>query len=555
MSALELIASVLLKPAIVAATAWLIVLVMARRGAAARHVVWAGCAAALLLLPLLNATLPPLRLDALWPGMATTLAPLTGSGSRASPPTGDAQDPPPVAVAIPAAGEGATRAPLDLTAALASAWAAIALLLGARRAWAEVAAARLIARARPPVPALASRIAKVTSACGMEHVPIVVTDETACPAVAGLMHPAIILPASAGAWTDAQLAAILAHELAHVNRRDCLVNLVGDVTAALYWCNPFAHLVARRIRVEAERACDDAVLRGNGDPDAYALTLLDLTRALQGARPLPRAATAVARPSELESRVLALLHTRATPPPLGRSLTWVLASVAVAVALPVAAATVVAAEPKGEEGGEAAVAAMAAHQTDPETDAPATADERLPLAVDPARLRAASARALAGPDSAFATRLVEALSHVPKHDRDLIRDRAAWALLQTRGTDLIGPVLDSLASRDWRVQAYAAWTMGIARERRAVPRLLELVGHPVWRLRAMAAFALCWIPDRRAPEIMVAALQDSAWQVRMEAVEYLGSMPEHPYDDTIRKSLGDRHVAVRRAAAQALNRN
>jgi HEAT repeat protein len=51
---------------------------------------------------------------------------------------------------------------------------------------------------------------------------------------------------------------------------------------------------------------------------------------------------------------------------------------------------------------------------------------------------------------------------------------------------------------------------------------------------------------------MVAALKDPAWQVRMEAVEYLGSMPQNPYDDVSRQSLADRHVAVRRAAADAL---
>jgi HEAT repeat protein len=198
------------------------------------------------------------------------------------------------------------------------------------------------------------------------------------------------------------------------------------------------------------------------------------------------------------------------------------------------------------------VASIAAHEPVQGSDTLAPSSERVPLVVDDALLRAASARALAGPDSTIATRLVEALSHVPKHDGDLIRDRAAWALLQTRGDRLIDPVIDSLASRDWRVQAYAAWVMAIAQERRAVPQLLDMVQHPVWRVRAMAAFALCWIPDRRAPGIMIAALKDPAWQVRMEAVEYLGSMPQNPYDETIRKSLADRHVAVRRAAADAL---
>jgi beta-lactamase regulating signal transducer with metallopeptidase domain len=561
-STLAFVTSLLVKPVLVVATAWILVRVIGRRGAAARHALWAGCAGALLLLPVLAAVLPSLRVGVISPAMTAVLAPLTVAPVQLGR-SGDETRAASSAVGEPgaAAVESRASARVEVTIVLWTAWAAIALFLVARRAWAEVAAQRLIARGRRPAPALAARFSSVARKHGLDHVPIVLTDEAACPAVAGLVRPAIILPSNADQWTGAQLSAILSHELAHVERRDCLVNLLGDLAAIIYWCNPLAHYAARRIRAEAERACDDAVVHESVDADSYALMLLDFTRAAQGTRVLPRAATAMARPSELESRVIALLHARMTRAPLPRSLKWMLAASAVAIALPVAAATVVAAElhPQAGTGLQPQprrtlqpVASITAHEPKQGGDSLGPASERVPLVVDEAQLRAASARALAGRDSVIAMRLVEALSHVPNHDGDLIRERAAWALLQTSGDRLMEPVMDSLASRDWRVQAYAAWIMAIAQERRAVPQLLDLVRHPVWRVRAMAAFALCWIPDRRAPGIMIAALRDPAWQVRMEAVEYLGSMPQNPYDDMIRKSLADRHVAVRRAAADAL---
>jgi beta-lactamase regulating signal transducer with metallopeptidase domain len=562
MSMMAFVSILVLKPAIVVATAWVLVLVIARRGAAARHALWAGCAVAILLLPLFSAVLPPLRLGIFSPAIPRVLAPLT-IAFDAGPSTDDGQVAPHIAETVVggASGETTTGAPLDFAAALWSVWAGVALLLIARRVSAELSARRLIGRGKLPAAAFAARLSRIARTHGTEHVRTVISDEAACPAVAGLVRPAIILPANAEQWTDAQASAILAHELAHVARRDCLLNLLGDLAAAIYWCNPLAHYAARRIRAEAERACDDAVVHESADADSYALMLLDFTRAAQGVRPLPRAATAMARPSELESRVIALLHSRTVRAPLGRSLTWVFASVAVVIALPVAAATVVAAELEKQLQPELQpqpqrklrpVASIVAHEPGQGSDSLGPRSERVPLQVDEAQLRSASARALAGPDSVMAARLIEALSHVPKHDGDLIRDRAAWALLQTRGNRLIEPLIDSLASADWRVQTYAAWIMAIAQERRAVPQLLELVRHPVWRVRAMAAFALCWIPDRRAPGIMIAALKDPAWQVRMEAVEYLGSMPQNPYDDMIRTSLADQHVAVRRAAADVL---
>jgi TonB family protein len=122
----------------------------------------------------------------------------------------------------------------------------------------------------------------------------------------GLFRPRIVLPAEALDWDDARARAVLAHELAHVRRGDWAVQLAADTLRAVFWFNPFSWMVARRLRDESERACDDVVLH-TGMPDAaYATHLLDIARASRGAA--PAAAMAMARSSTLEGRITAMLN-------------------------------------------------------------------------------------------------------------------------------------------------------------------------------------------------------------------------------------------------------
>jgi beta-lactamase regulating signal transducer with metallopeptidase domain len=205
-SVLVLVSLLLVKPALVVATAWIMVRLIAWRGAAARHALWAGCAAALVLLPLFRVALPDVRVAALGPAMTTVLAPLEAAGIATRPPAGEAREATNVAGGVASDAASGARNWLDVTAALWSAWAAIALLLVARRIRAEVSARRLIAQGRRPEPALAERFSNVLRTHGTQGVTIVIADEAACPAVAGLMRPAIILPAAAVRWTDPQLS-------------------------------------------------------------------------------------------------------------------------------------------------------------------------------------------------------------------------------------------------------------------------------------------------------------------------------------------------------------
>src|SRR6185503_7011915 len=122
----------------------------------------------------------------------------------------------------------------------------------------------------------------------------------------GLWRPCIVLPAAAAEWDDERVRAVLAHELAHVQRFDWPVQLAAEAVCAALWFNPLAWVVARRLRDEGERACDDVVLATGLVEHDYASHLFDIARAARG--PVLSGAMPMARPSSLEGRIAAMLN-------------------------------------------------------------------------------------------------------------------------------------------------------------------------------------------------------------------------------------------------------
>jgi beta-lactamase regulating signal transducer with metallopeptidase domain len=97
------------------------------------------------------------------------------------------------------------------------------------------------------------------------------------PMVIGWLRPIILLPAAflIGA-TPSQIEALLAHELAHIRRRDYAVNLLQTAAEALLFFHPAVWWLSSRIRQEREHCCDDAAVGVCGEPAAYAEALVSL---------------------------------------------------------------------------------------------------------------------------------------------------------------------------------------------------------------------------------------------------------------------------------------
>jgi beta-lactamase regulating signal transducer with metallopeptidase domain len=131
--------------------------------------------------------------------------------------------------------------------------------------------------------------------------------EIAIPMTWGSLRPLILLPADANGWPAERRRAVLLHELAHVARFDCLVQWLTTIVCALYWFHPAVWYAARRLRVERERACDDRVIAGGMLPRAYASELFEIARAYRSAGSAAVAAIGMAEPSELETRLIALM--------------------------------------------------------------------------------------------------------------------------------------------------------------------------------------------------------------------------------------------------------
>lgn len=478
-----------LRSTAVLAAAWLLIRVMPRATAATRHLIWHLALSATVLAALASlANIPKMPVV---PRVPTVLAPMVPDVVSAqatqfaralevlSTPL-PSPTPEPSATRIPAGDTRRTRGALRSLVTSGTVAVGLWFLAG----WA--AARRLTRRATPAPGAWQVEVNALCQRLRIDHeVRLRILDRHGSPLATGLLHASILLPRTAMAWSDDRRRAVLLHELAHIQRRDCRAQLIAQIACAIYWFNPVVWMAAAELRREREFACDDHVLHLGARASSYAAHLLDIARELRPSM-RPSAALAMARPSDLEGRLLAVLAAKRARAPR-RATRWFVAGVLSTTSL-------------------VAVTITAAPQMPGETEAAARSTRPYVVAHD--IMRSAEPSPLPR-DEAEAT-----LRAAPDAQE---RERATLALAFSSGRDVIPALLQALTDPDAQVREKAAIGLALRRDARVVEPLLAALEDVDSQVREKAAIALGTSGDPRAQDALRRALNDPDAQVREKA--------------------------------------
>jgi beta-lactamase regulating signal transducer with metallopeptidase domain len=305
------------KSAVISGAALLLAALLRERSAADRAALLRVGVLLLLLLPFVSLVLPALTIETA-PEAAVALPALTAAQLAA------------LAAAAPDAGRASLWQQTELLAALA--YASGLLLIGLRFGAGLLTLRRWTRCGRQVTsPAWTSALAR--------HLPpgkatprLIASDEVASPISWGLLRPVILLdPASVERTELAD--AVLAHEMAHVARRDWLALVLARAAVALFWFNPLVWLLEREVAQHCEEAADSHALE-QVEAVRYAQTLVTCAQRCSRSRVPANSMAGSGR--RLARRVRAVLDGRSRAPSGSR---WTAAAIVGCVALtaPVAA--------------------------------------------------------------------------------------------------------------------------------------------------------------------------------------------------------------------------
>lgn len=346
------------------------VLLLRRSSASIRHLVWALGLGAALVLPLsswiprwrvpytvpptysrpLPEEVPPAQAPQPMPKVAVVgpqavagAVPATGPQRGARPRTAPSPVSAPARISRPA---DTTPATIPWATGVLLVWAGGVIFVLAQLAQGLLLVRRL-ARASVPITTgpLADAARAATNTMGVRQ-PVALrlaasAGRVSVPLTYGAWRPVVVLPADAPAWPAARIGAALLHEMAHVRRHDWALQIVAHGVRAAYWFDPLVWLAARRLRAEAEAACDDLVLGAGLSAPDYARHLLDVALGARRSQGAGWGAVAMAQNPKVEGRLRAVLAQNPRRPVTRKAAAGLLAA-ALLLALPLGALRLVA---------------------------------------------------------------------------------------------------------------------------------------------------------------------------------------------------------------------
>ena len=336
------IPEVLIKATFVLAAGWAVALCARNANAATRHLIWALTLAGALGLPLGIIATPSWRVGVLgYSGQRQT----GGSIEQATPRTTQSLTSEVPSLPVSAGKSVETHSVAAVTswrslgaAASVGLWVPVIWLAGMLAILLSMVAGRaalhrLARRAERLVsPAWQRLLDDEKRRAGVNSpVALLSSEGVSTPLTWGIRSPVILLPAESAIWRDEHRTVVLRHEMAHIARADTLIQMLGTVTCAVYWFHPLVWIAVRGLRAEQERACDERVLSSGTPAVEYAAHLLEVARTARTLGSQGLVSLAMARPSQLEGRLLAVLNSSPRPHGISTATKWIgLASAALA---------------------------------------------------------------------------------------------------------------------------------------------------------------------------------------------------------------------------------
>jgi len=281
-----------------------------------RHVIWLGVILSFLLIPLAWLLLPGVRLNpwiAIHPASALRLvaAPALSRGGFVM--LVEQSRKQVALLPAPALPASDTRLPtllLGMSLAPVAIWAFGILALAARLALGRWRLRQLAAGAQCDARLQALAASRAGELGRRRRVSVQVSPLCRIPFSFGIRRPTVLLPTAAARWPAGRLNGTLTHELAHIGRRDLVVQTIGYAVCILFWFIAPLWLAYAAMLREAETCCDQQVInRGIRGPE-YAQGIVELARSCEGRILLPSISSAIGRKSMLKQRIKRVLELK-----------------------------------------------------------------------------------------------------------------------------------------------------------------------------------------------------------------------------------------------------